>query len=513
MRSPASILLLEHDDTDAAEVAGWLARADIPISVVRAVDRDAFIARLREGAFDLVLAEFDGPSLPDASALDVAAAIRPETPFIFLSETLGEEFAIETLKRGATDYVLKQRIARLPSAVERALIESRTRAARRRAEEALDRLTRESERRRRLYETVLSNTPDLVYVFDLDHRFTYANEVLLGMWNRTWDEAIGKNCLELGYPEWHAAMHDREIEQVKATRQPIRGEVPFHGAYGRRIYDYIFVPVLGPDGEVEAIAGTTRDVTDRKAAEQELALMADSLRDLNRRKDEFLATLAHELRNPLAPIRNGLTYLRLDRDAPDAERMLDMMDRQLRHLVRIVDDLLDVSRVTNDKINLRRERLDLRDVIGTAVETVRGPMASANQTLALNLPPTPVPTDGDETRLVQMVANLLANASKYTRPGGRITLDLEVDGGDARVRVTDTGIGIPPERLASVFEMFTQLDTALDRSPGGLGIGLALVKKLTEMHGGRVWAESDGPGSGATFTIALPLAVAAANAA
>ena len=141
----------------------------------------------------------------------------------------------------------------------------------RRAEEELALKRKEADRRRRLYEAALSNTPDLVYVFDLDHRFTYANEGLLAMWGRTWDEAIGKTCLELGYEPWHAAMHDREIEQVVVTRQPVKGEVPFTGAFGRRIYEYIFVPVLGENGEVEAVAGTTRDVTDRKQAEEAAA--------------------------------------------------------------------------------------------------------------------------------------------------------------------------------------------------------------------------------------------------
>ena len=182
---------------------------------------------------------------------------------------------------------------------------------RKRAEEALDRVTAESERRTRLYEAVLSTTPDLAYVWGLDHRFTYANEGLLRMWGKTWDEAIGKTCLELGYEPWHAEMHDREIDEVRATRKPLRGEVPFAGTFGRRIYDYILVPVIGADGEVEAVAGTTRDVTDRKEMEQEL-------RDQDRKKDDFIALLAHELRNPLAPIRNGLSVLRLagaDREA------------------------------------------------------------------------------------------------------------------------------------------------------------------------------------------------------
>ena len=152
---------------------------------------------------------------------------------------------------------------------------------------------------RRMYEAILTNTPDLAYVWNLEHRFIYANEGLLRMWGRTLEEAIGRNCLELGYEPWHAAMHDREIDQVVATGKPVRGEVPFNGSYGRRHYDYLLVPVFGADGKVEAVAGTTRDVTERKQLE-------GSLIEADRRKDEFLATLAHELRNPLAPIRNAV---------------------------------------------------------------------------------------------------------------------------------------------------------------------------------------------------------------
>jgi PAS domain S-box-containing protein len=174
---------------------------------------------------------------------------------------------------------------------------------------------------RRMYEAILTNTPDLAYVWNLEHRFIYANEGLLRMWGRTWEEAIGKNCLELGYEPWHAAMHDREIEEVVATRQPVRGEVPFNGTFGRRYYDYLLVPVIGANGEVEAVAGTTRDVTERKQLEA-------SLLDADRRKDEFLATLAHELRNPLAPIRNAVQLLKFASPVDDKVRMSrEIIDR------------------------------------------------------------------------------------------------------------------------------------------------------------------------------------------
>ena len=366
------------------------------------------------------------------------------------------------------------------------------------AEAALQRVTAESERTRRLYETVLSATPDFVYVFSLDHRVLYANDSLIRMWGRGRDGAIGKTFLEMGYEPWHAEMHDREIDQVRATKEPIRGEVPFTGTSGRRIYDYIFVPVIGADGEVEAVAGTTRDVTDRK--ESELAL-AES----DRKKDEFIALLAHELRNPLAPIRNGLQVVRQARDLAVRERAQEMMDRQLAHMVRLIDDLLDVSRIGRNKLELRRARVTLTDVVESAVEAAQPAIDAAGHELFVTLPTRPVHLDADLTRLAQVLSNLLANSAKYTERGGAIWLSAERKEGVIEVMVKDTGIGIPRESLPRIFDMFSQVDRSIERSTGGLGIGLALVKGLTEMHGGTVVAKSDGEGKGSTFVVTLPI--------
>lgn len=376
---------------------------------------------------------------------------------------------------------------------------------RRLAERELVRLTEESERRRRVYETILSNTPDLAYVFDLQHRFVYANEQLLRMWGKTWDEAIGKNCLELGYEDWHAAMHDREIEQVRATGKPIRGEVPFNGTNGRRIYDYIFVPVFGEDGEVEAVAGTTRDVTERQQAEE-------ALRESDRRKDDFLALLAHELRNPLAPIRNGLQVIRLaERDPESVSAAREMMDRQLSHMVRLIDDLLDVSRITRNKMELRRSNITLADVIGSAVEAAGPSIDEFGHELTVRLPQEPIHLHADLTRLAQVFSNLLCNSAKYTSRGGKIWLSAELANKEIVVSVRDTGIGIPASALPTIFDMFSQVDRSIERNTGGLGIGLALVKGLVEMHGGVVVAESI-ESQGSTFTVRLPVTVAVTEA-
>ncbi len=227
---------------------------------------------------------------------------------------------------------------------------------------------------------------------------------------------------------------------------------------------------------------------------------AEALREADRKKDDFIALLAHELRNPLAPIRNGLEAFKLS--VRPGDRSLDMMDRQLAHMVRMIDDLLDVSRIGRNKMDLRRARVTLADVIASAVETAQPPLDAAGHELTVVLPAEPVHLDADFTRLAQVFSNLLTNSAKYTPPGGKVWLTGERSGEIARVTIRDNGIGIPPAALPSIFDMFSQVDRPIERANGGLGIGLALVKGLTEMHGGTVTAASDGRGS--SFTVCLP---------
>lgn len=229
-----------------------------------------------------------------------------------------------------------------------------------------------------------------------------------------------------------------------------------------------------------------------------------ALQETDRRKDEFLAILAHELRNPLAPLRNALQLLRLARgDKPILEQTVDIMDRQLQQMVRLIDDLLDISRITRGKIELRKERVELAAVIRDAVETGRPLIETAGHELTVIYPPEPISLDADPTRLAQVFANLLNNAAKYTPPGGHIRLTAERQGGEVIVKVSDTGIGIPADMLPRVFEIFTQGDRSLERSQGGLGIGLSLVRGLVELHGGSVEAKSEGPGQGSEFSVRL----------
>jgi signal transduction histidine kinase/ActR/RegA family two-component response regulator len=237
--------------------------------------------------------------------------------------------------------------------------------------------------------------------------------------------------------------------------------------------------------------------------------IANALRDADRRKDEFLAILAHELRNPLAPLRNALEALRLkphDREAAAWARAL--MERQVAQMVRLIDDLLDLSRVSRGRIELKKERSDVASLINGALEVCGSAIAAGRHTLTLDLPKEPLPLSCDPTRLVQVICNLISNAAKYTPPGGTITVAARRIGGAApgtiEVSVRDTGIGIPADMLHKVFDMFTQVAQSLDRSQGGLGIGLTLVKRLVEMHGGTVEARSAGPGRGSEFVVRLP---------
>jgi PAS domain S-box-containing protein len=263
-------------------------------------------------------------------------------------------------------------------------------------------------------------------------------------------------------------------------------------------------PIRGPGGRVEGAVLVFRDVAEERRAR-------DALQEADRRKDEFLAMLSHELRNPLAPLRNALELLR----GPDAggARLAwarDVMERQLQQLTRLVDDLLDVSRITRGKITLRKEPVRLADVVAQAVETSRPLIDLRRQRLTVEGPAEAVELEADPTRLAQVLANLLNNASKYTEEGGRIALTCGREGRQAVLRVRDTGIGIPPDVLPRVFDLFAQADSTLARSEGGLGIGLTLVKRLAELHGGTAAAHSDGPGKGSTFTVRLPLPAAAA---
>jgi signal transduction histidine kinase/CheY-like chemotaxis protein len=285
-----------------------------------------------------------------------------------------------------------------------------------------------------------------------------------------------------------------------AKVEPIGSNGRFAGAV-LRLYDAAEQLRL----ESELRESHQADLAELKRQEEDLKRRTEDLAGADRRKDQFLAMLAHELRNPLAPIRNAVELMRqVETIDPTFQPAREMVERQVKHLARLVDDLLDVSRITHGSIRLRKEAVDLGDVVERAIEATRALIDSRGHELTLRLPTDPIRLEADPTRLEQVIANLLNNAAKYTMPGGHIWVTAEVEGGEAKVRVRDNGIGVPPDVLDRVFEPFVQSEGSLARSEGGLGIGLTLVRSLVEMHGGRVEAHSPGLGQGSEFMVRLP---------
>ena len=378
----------------------------------------------------------------------------------------------------AADVTLIQSVAeRTWEAVERA-----------RSEEAL----RESEAR---LQALMANLPGgAVFVLDKDLRYLIAEgEAITNAGNRSSD-FLGKSIHQ-------ALSEDQAAEYEPYFRKALAGEhFELEHAADGRVYLTRGVPLHSSDEEVYAVLAASFDITERKRAEGES-------READKRKDEFLAMLAHELRNPLAAISNATQVVKhLTRDNTAVQRPREVIERQLQHLTRLVDDLLDMSRLTWGKINLRQETLSLATVLQSAVEANRPLIDARAQQLTITLPPLAVQVVGDPTRLVQVFGNLLNNAAKYTEAGGHIALHTAIAAEEAIIRVSDNGCGLSESLLPHVFELFTQAGRSLDRSQGGLGIGLALVHSLVKMHGGEVEAHSAGLGLGSEFVVRLPLA-------
>jgi len=352
------------------------------------------------------------------------------------------------------------------------------------------------------YDQVVEALPVAVYACDTQGRVTMFNKAAAALLGRAPapDEEMWSSPYRFYRPDGSHVPFDRSPMAVALREgRAIRGaEVVVERPDGTRRAALAHPqPIRDISGEVVGAIDVMVDITERRAAESEL-------READRRRDEFLATLAHELRNPLAPISYGLHVMGLPSTGPEAvARVREMMERQVQHMVRLIDGLLDVSRISRGTIQLRRERVDLGSAALDALETSRPLIQACAHEVSVDMPRDPVFVEGDAIRLVQAVSNLLNNAAKYTPRAGHIRLAVEAAGGAAVVSVADDGIGIPSAMLSRVFDLFVQLDPSLERVQGGLGIGLTIVRRLVELHGGTVEARSAGPGAGSQFVIRL----------
>jgi PAS domain S-box-containing protein len=344
---------------------------------------------------------------------------------------------------------------------------------------------------------VTDSAPVLIAHCDVDHRFKFVNRPYSARFGLHPSQVVGKQIAEVIGPEAYQAIKPYIDRALAGERVDVEVEVPY-ARLGPQFMRFAYEPEFDARRRVVGYVAAIINVTDRHAAEE-------ALREADRRKDAFLATLSHELRNPLAAMRNAVQLMTVAHQAPATlERAGGIIDRQLKQLVRLVDDLFDVSRITRGQLQLRPVRVQLSDIIRTAVESTAMVIASASQTLTVTLPSEPVHLDADPERLAQAFTNLLMNATKYTPAGGRITLAGEATATEVTVRITDTGAGIPQQDLENVFGMFTQLDATRHQASGGLGIGLTLVRSMVQLHGGSVTAESPGPNRGSTFTVRVP---------
>ncbi len=361
---------------------------------------------------------------------------------------------------------------------------------------------RESERNLRL---ITENAGDVVFAYDMNQHLIYINPAF--------ENLTGHSISNLRTNPFDDFLDRDDASRWRSLlEKAFRGESFAGEEFRIRTRDHSEKwclssggPLLDSDRVQIGVQGRVHDITERKVAEE-------AVREAGRRKDEFLAMLSHELRNPLAPIRNGLLLLKNSADdGPNAVQVRNMVERQVEHLTRLVDDLLDLSRITRGRVDLRREQLRLAEVIDRAVEAARPMIDGRGHALEVSTPPEPILLDGDPIRLTQVLANLLNNAAKYTEPGGHIRLSAMREGDEAVIRVLDDGIGIAPDLLPNIFDSFVQADNSLDRSQGGLGLGLSLVKSLVELHGGSVSASSGGPNCGSEFVVRLPALCALAD--
>jgi PAS domain S-box-containing protein len=482
----ATIVLVDDDEPKRYSIAKILRRAGYEVQEAGTGGEALRLAGTRP---DLIILDV---KLPDISGLAVCRRIKsdPATSFIpvlHISSTFVDiEDKVHGLDSGADGYLTNVSEPLELLATVRALLRAR------RAEDAAQLSTRQ-------WQTTFDAISDGVLLLDHSGKIVQVNRTLEQILGQPWTELVGKELdVVLGQP-------NRLETSLFSRMLGSGGREVTDLALGERWLHVAVDPIRDGGNVIKGALGLVSDITDRKRMEMQLLHQAKALYEADRRKDEFLAMLAHELRNPLAPLSNALEIIRIQgTEGTLIAEALEIARRQIQHMARLLEDLLDVSRITRGKVELRKRPVEFNTIVTHAVETIRPVFETLRHELSVRLAPQPLRLEADPTRLEQVVSNLLNNAAKYSEPGGRIAVSLGVEDDKAVLRVRDTGIGIAPEIQPRIFDLFVQADHSLDRAQGGLGIGLTLVRSLVELHGGEISVYSAGRGQGSEFVVRLP---------
>ncbi|HYM23388.1 MAG TPA: ATP-binding protein [Vicinamibacterales bacterium] len=491
----ADRILVADDNADMRE---YLTEVLRDWNVSTAADGRSALEMARANPPDLIVTDVMMPGL-DGFALLRELRAEPRTnavPVLMLSARAGEEARVSGLGAGADDYVVKpfstrELIARVGSLLN------------------LSRARREAELQKQHLRSLFMQAPTpIVILRGRDHRVEFANALTCTLWGRPEAEVVGRPLVE-ALPALSEQPFKPLLDQVLQTGALYLGkEIPARldrrgsGTVETAYLNFVYAPLRGVDGAIEGVLMLAFDVTDEVIARNEMDRLRATAETANRTKDQFLAMLGHELRNPLSPILTALQLMTLRGDQT-SQKERTVIDRQVRHLVRLVDDLLDVSRIARGKIEIRRQAIDVADVLASAIEATSPVLEQRRHLLNVTVP-NGLLVRGDATRLTQVFVNVISNAAKYTEPGGAIQIAAETDDAFVELSVRDTGIGISEEMLPRVFEMFAQERQALDRANGGLGLGLTIARSLIQLHGGTIEARSEGLGTGSEFVIRLP---------
>jgi signal transduction histidine kinase/DNA-binding response OmpR family regulator len=507
-------VLVADDNADLRAYLGRLLGASYRVTMV--ADGERALRAARELRPDLVLSDI---MMPNLDGIGLVRALRADpalagVPVILLSARAGEEAKIAGLDTGADDYLVKpfsaaELIARVRSQLS--LSYTREQLARER-EVSLERAQiaeRFAELQKQDYNALLMQAPNPVAVLrGADYRIELVNPVACRVWDRRPEEAIGRPLFDV-LPEFRSQGFKELLDGVMASGLPYEGrEVPASliRRTDRRLellyFNFVYTPLRNSAGDVDGVLVVAFDVTDAVLARTEVERLKSSAESANRAKDEFLAMLGHELRNPLSPIKTALDVMRL-RGVQSPEQAI--IERQVVHLTRLVDDLLDVSRIAGGKIDLRKEPIEVAEAALRAIEMASPILEQRNHRLEFRIARNGLQVEADPERFAQILSNLLTNAAKYSDPGSRISMVASREGERVRVSVKDAGIGIAPDMLDRIFDLFVQEPQSIDRSRGGLGLGLTIVRNLVRLHGGTVSAYSDGPGTGSEFVLEFPL--------